>query len=306
MRNAFIQAAMAAAAADERVCLLMAEVGFSVVEPFQKAYPSRFYNTGIAEQDLVSIAAGMAMGGMRPIAYSMSAFLASRAFEQIKIDVCYQDLPVVLVSTGSGLSYGNMGATHHATEETALMRTLPNLAVLTPTCAEDVSSAFQYALAAEHPVYITMPKMQSPQLPAHEFALGKPVCCRDGGDGTVLAVGSSAAEALRAAEQLENGGIHLAVYGLHTLKPLMEQEICRIARGKPVFVVEEAQQCTGIGGEISRILLENGVSIKSFQSFAVPDCFAGPVYSYTEQLSQYGLSADSLAASILKVMKGMA
>lgn len=299
MRNAFIQAVMEGAAADRRVTLLMAEVGFSVVEPFQRAYPDRFFNTGIAEQDLVSIAAGMALGGLRPVAYSMSAFLSSRAFEQIKVDVCYQDLPVVLVSTGTGLSYGNMGATHHAAEELALMRTLPNLTVLAPACGEEVRGAFRYALSAEHPTYITMPKTASPQLPAHEFVPGKPVCYREGADGAILAVGGHAAAALAAAERLDAAGMHLAVYGLHTLKPLAEEEICKIARGGRLFVVEEQQRTTGTGGEIGRILLENGVTVKTFRSFSVPDCFAGPVLSYPEQLEAYGLSSNELARRIL-------
>lgn len=303
MRNAFLQAVLEGAAADARVALLMAETGFSVVEPFQKQFPDRFYNTGIAEQDLVSIAAGMALGGLRPVAYSMSAFLPSRAFEQIKVDVCYQDLPVILVSTGTGLSYGNLGATHHATEEGALMRVLPNLTVFFPACGEELREMFQYALKSEHPTYISMPKAPSPKLPEHGFIPGKPVRYRTGSDGTVFAVGHSVLEALRAAEELEKQGVQVSVYGLHTLKPLEEREICAAAGTGRVFVVEEEQRSAGMGGEIARILLEGGVPVKTFRSFAIPDEFAGPVLSWPEQVEEYGLSGDKLAQGILAAVK---
>lgn len=303
MRNAFLQALLEGAAADERVALLMAEVGFSVVEPFQKQFPDRFYNTGIAEQDLVSVAAGMALGGMRPVAYSMSAFLPSRAFEQIKIDVCYQDLPVVLVSTGTGISYGNLGATHHATEEGALMRTLPNLTVFFPGCGEELRGAIRYALASEHPSYISMPKAVSPKLPEHQFVPGKPVCYRAGTDGTVFAVGHSAVDALRAADSLAEQGVQLGVYGLHTLKPLDGQAICAAAGAGWVFVVEEQQRSAGVSGDIARILLEGGAQLKAFRSFAVPEQFAGPVLSWQEQTEEYGLSADGLVRGILDAVR---
>lgn len=303
MRSAFLQAILEGAAADERVALLMAEVGFSVVEPFQKQFPERFYNTGIAEQDLVSIAAGMALGGMRPVAYSMSAFLPSRAFEQIKIDVCYQDLPVVLVSTGTGLSYGNLGATHHATEEGALMRALPNLTVFFPACGEELREMFRYALKSEHPTYISMPKTASPELPEHEFVPGRPVCYRWGADGTIFAVGHSVTEATRAAEQLEKQNVDVSVYGLHTLKPLDAQEICAAAGTGRVFVVEEQQRSSGVGGEIARLMLEGGAQVKAFRSFAIPDEFAGPVLSWQEQAETYGLSANRLAQRILNAVK---
>lgn len=302
MRSAFLQAVLEGAAADGRMTLLMAETGFSVLEPFQAQFPDRFYNTGIAEQDLVSIATGMALGGLRPVAYSMSAFLASRAFEQIKIDVCYQDLPVVLVSTGTGLSYGNLGATHHATEEGALMRTLPNLTVAFPACGEELRGALRYALASDHPTYISMPKAASPKLPEHEFIPGKPVCYRAGADGTIFAIGYSVVEALKAAEILDSQGVRLGVYGLHTLKPLDAEEICAAAGTGRVFVVEEQQRSAGMGGEIARILLEGGVRLNAFHSFAIPDRFAGPVRSWQEQAAEYGLSADGLAAGILDVV----
>ena len=155
MRNSFLNAITECARQDERVALLMAEVGFSVVEPFEKEFPNRFYNTGIAEQNLVATSAGMAVAGMRPIAYSMSSFLATRAFEQIKVSVCYQNVPVILISTGSGLSYGEMGSTHHAIEESDILRSLPNLKVAFPSDGYELSETIKYALSQDSPFFIS-------------------------------------------------------------------------------------------------------------------------------------------------------
>ena len=194
--------------------------------------------------------------------------------------------------------------THHATEEGALMRALPNLTVVFPACGEELRGALRYALASDHPTYISMPKAASPKLPEHEFIPGRPVCYRTGADGTIFAVGYSVVEALKAAEVLEPQGVRLGVYGLHTLKPLDTGEICAAAGTGRVFVVEEQQRSAGMGGEIARILLEGGVRLNAFRSFAIPDRFAGPVLSWQEQAAEYGLSADGLAAGILDVVKG--
>lgn len=298
MRNAFVQAMLEGAAADEKVVLLMAEVGFSVVEPFQERFPNRFYNTGIAEQDLVSVAAGMALSGLQPVAYSMSAFLPSRAFEQIKVDVCYQDLPVTLISIGAGVSYGEMGPTHHGAEESAIMRSLPNLTVLFPACPEEVRAAIAYGLSSAHPTYISIPKAPARPLPEHDFQAGKAVLYREGKDGAILAMGYSGAEALEAAEQLAQKGLHLSVYGFHTVKPLDREAILAAGRTGNVFVVDEHTAGAGIGGEIARILLEGGVLPKTYRVFDLQDRFASQIMRYSEMIEEYGLSAGRLRQEI--------
>ena len=302
MRNAFVQAMLDGAAKDERVALLMAEVGFSVVEPFQARFPDRFYNTGIAEQDLVTVAAGMALGGLRPVAYSMSAFLTSRAFEQIKVNVSYQDLPVVLVSVGSGLSYGELGPTHHAMEESALMRALPNLEVIFPACPEDVSGAMAHALASPHPTYISFPKAPVRPLPEHVFLHGKAVCYRMGSDGAILAAGYAAADALAAAEALAAKGVQLSVYGFHTVKPLDKAAILEAGKTGAVFVVDEHSSGAGLGGEVARVLLEGSVAPKHFQTFDLQDRYLGTVLRYSELLEEYGLSVGRLTAQIAQTL----
>jgi transketolase len=297
MRNAFMQALLSSAEEDSRVVLLMAEVGFSVVEPFEKKFPDRFFNTGIAEQSLVVTAAGMAVAGMRPIAYSMSSFLPTRAFEQIKVSLCYQKLPVTLVSVGTGLSYGEMGPTHHAAEESALMRALPNMTVIFPSDATDLGEAIKWATRHDGgPVYISFPKAPAPALPAHDFIPGKAVKYRTGSDGALFAVGLMADTALKAAELLDEKNIHLSVYGLHTVKPLDETAVTEAAATGSVFVLDE--HYAGTGDAIASSILKQGCPIKRFADFSLPDTFPDKVLRYREMLEEYSLTEGKIADRI--------
>jgi transketolase len=305
VRNAFIQTMIAEARKNPKVALLMAEVGFSVVEPFEKEFPERFYNVGIAEQNLILTAAGMALKGMRPVAYSMSCFLGSRGFEMIKDSVCYQNLPVILVGIGTGLSYGSMGATHHATEESAIMRVLPNMKVLFPCDANQLSAALSYALTQQSPYYISIPKLPDISEKAPEpYMEGKAITYRKGQDGAIFAVGVGVATACQVADTLRKENIFVSVYGIHTVKPLDKEAILEGAKTKNVFVLDEHQYCAGIGGEIARILLENNQKINCFHDFSIRDSFANQVLAYPEYMEEYGLSADKISSTIKYMISG--
>lgn len=303
MRNSFINTMIDCARKDEKIALLMAEVGFSVVEPFEKEFPDRFYNTGIAEQNLVLTAAGMAAAGMKPVAYSMSAFLASRAFEQIKVSICYQNLPVILLSNGTGLSYGEMGSTHHAIEESSIMRALPNLTVEFPSDGAELKDVLNYAFSVQKPFYISFPKLPDSKLPKHYYENGKIVEYKNGTDGTILAVGYNVKQALEASEKLKKNGYDIGVYGLHTVKPLDIKLIIKAGKSGNVFVLDEHQNCGGIGGDIARILLEHGINIKTYKEFSIPDTFVHKVARYPELLELYHLTAEQLAVEIAASLK---
>lgn len=303
MRNAFINTMIECARKDERVALLMAEVGFSVVEPFEKEFPKRFFNTGIAEQNLVLTAAGMALKGMRPVAYSMSAFLASRAYEMVKVSICYQNLPVVLVSTGSGVSYGQMGSTHHAIEESVLMRSLPNMNVEFPCNARELRECIKYALNEQKPYYISFPKLPAPDGIEYEYKSGQATCYKKGKDGAIIGVGFAVNNAIKAAEVLKYRGIDLAVYGLHTVKPLDVEAIISAGKTGSIFVVDEQQTCGGIGAEIAKILIENSIKVERFKEFSIKDIFLDSVMSYEEILDAYDLSAKKIEIKIEEMYK---
>lgn len=303
MRSSFINTMIDCAAKDDRIALLMAEVGFSVVEPFEKAFPDRFYNTGIAEQSLVLTAAGMAMAGMKPVAYSMSSFLASRAFETIKVSVCYQNLPVILISTGTGVSYGEMGSTHHAIEESAIMRSLPNMTVEFPANGAELRDVLNYALSVDKPFYISFPKQPDFQLPEHRCENGKIAEYKDGKDGVILAAGYNVKNALEASEILGGQGYDIGVYGIHTVKPLDVEAILKAGKTGNIFVLDEHQRCGGIGGEIARILLENKAPVNVFKEFSIPDTFVDKVFRYPEILALYHMTTEQIAEDIAMVLK---
>lgn len=304
MRNSFVNTMIECAENDKTVALLMAEVGFSVVEPFEKKFPDRFFNTGIAEQNLVLTAAGMALNGMHPVAYSMASFLPSRAFEMIKVSVCYQNLPVVLVSVGSGLTYGEMGSTHHSIEESTIMRSLPNMNVEFPANGKELSETLKYALSSDKPFYISFPKAPDiiPDVP-HSYEYGKGVKYKAGKDGAIIAVGYSVNNALTAANALVENGHDIAVYGIHTVKPLDKQLILDAAKTKNIFVVDEHQTCGGIGSEIAKIILENNIPLECFKEFSVPDTFVDSVSRYNELLDLYNLSAKKIEKNIKMYFK---
>jgi transketolase len=304
MRNIFLGTLLEAAENDPSVVLLVAEVGFSVVEPFEKKFPDRFYNIGIAEQNLVLTAAGMAIAGMRPIAYSMSAFLPSRAFELIKISVCYQNLPVLIVSVGSGLSQCDMGSAHVAQEESALMRSLPNMTVIFPADGVDLKGSLCFALTERQPVYISFPKSSPYQLPDHIFEIGKAPCYHFGKDGAIFAVGVSVVNALKASEILKSHGFDLSVYGLHTVKPLDREAILKACETGSIFVVDEHQGWAGTAGDIASIILGEGVILKRFCNISIPDRFPEKVARYTELVDQFGLSAEKIAERIMSTYGG--
>lgn len=294
MRNSFVNTLIERARVDDRVALLMAEVGFSVVEPFENEFPDRFYNTGIAEQDLVLTAAGMALRGMRPVAYSMSCFLASRAFEQIKVSVCYQNLPVILVSVGSGLSYGNMGSTHHAIEESAILRSLPNIKVLYPSNKYEMKQALEMAFADNCPYYISFPKAPSPEIDNYKIELGKAVLHRTGEDAAILAFGYSVNHAVEVSDILAQQGIHVGVYGFHTVKPLDRQAIAKACKTGRIYILDEHNYGAGIGAEVARVILEDELPVPKYTEISIPEQFETVVYNYDEMLDRYGLSVKRL------------
>ena len=298
MRKSFIDTMIECAREDENVVLLMAEVGFSVVEPFEKEFPDRFFNTGIAEQNLVLTAAGMALKGLKPVAYSMSAFLPSRAFEQIKVSVGYQNLPVVILSVGTGLSYGEMGSTHHAIEESAIMRSIPNLNVVFPANAVELKAALKKALSDNKPYYISYPKAMAPEIEEYPVEIGKAVCHRQGEDGAILAFGYNVNDAISASDILAEKGKKVAVYGFHTAKPIDRDAICKAATTGNIFVVDEHNYSGGIGGEVARVILENKIKVDNFVDISIPDCFQDSVGRYNEMKERYGLTGERIAQKV--------
>ena len=162
MRNAFADEIRKIAVQDARVVMLSADIGNRLFDKFKTECVGRFFNTGVAEANTISMAAGMAATGLRPVCYTITPFITARCYEQIKVDVCYHEKPVVIVGTGSGLSYASLGATHHSLDDLALMRVLPGMRVLAPADAMELRSCLQAAMKANHPTYIRIGKKGEP------------------------------------------------------------------------------------------------------------------------------------------------
>lgn len=302
MRDAFVKGLIEIGEQDEKLVLLMAEVGYGVVEPFEIKFPNRFFNTGISEQSLVLNAAGLAISGFHPVAYSMSSFLPTRAFEMIKDSICYQNLPVVLVGIGSGVSYGELGTTHHAVEESTLMRSLPNMTVLFPTDGDDCIAALKYAVSLQKPVYIGIEKVKSEATGNNHRFSESWLKTGNGKDGVIIATGTMYNTALAVMGMVKQHNIDIAVYRANVVKPLDYVAINDALSSGRIFVLDEHVAIGGIGESISAYILENGkgLMLKHFEILSIKDEFPDKVYSMADLLMRYGLTADQISDRIIE------
>ena len=266
---------------------------------FQKAFPERFIDCGIAEGNMIGVAAGLATTGKVPFASSFAMFAAGRAFEQVRNSVGYPKLNVKIGATHAGISVGEDGATHQCNEDIALMRTIPGMVVINPS--DDVEARAAVKAAYDHvgPVYMRFGRLAVPVINDNEdykFELGKGVVLREGKDVTIIATGLPVANCLEAAERLAADGIEAKVINIHTIKPLDTELIIEAAKatGK-VVTVEEHSVIGGLGSAVCDVLSENAPT--KVMKIGVNDVFgeSGPA---VELIKKYGLDADSIYAKV--------
>lgn len=278
MRSAFIKEVSALAEDDSGIVVISGDIGNQMFNAFQRRFPARFINAGIAEADMVGMAAGMAMAGLRPFTYAIASFSPGRCLEQIRLDVCQHNLPVVIAGVGAGLSYASLGPTHHALEDIAWMRTLPNMTILCPGDPLEVKAAVRASRLHNGPVYLRLGKKGEAVLHEREpdFRIGAALRMRAGESAALLAVGTVLPVALAAAEELGNRGISAAVYSFHTVKPLDTVLLAHLfsAGGvKTVAVIEEHVAAGGAWAAVSEWLAEKGGSHTPLLRFGTPDAF---------------------------------
>lgn len=268
MRNAFADEITQLAAADPRIVLVSGDIGNRLFDKFKAQFPDRFYNVGVAEADMISIAAGLAMGGLRPVTYTIASFAVYRALEQIRVDVGYHNQPVVMIGAGSGLSYAANGATHHCCEDLAVLRAIPNLTVACPADAWEVRGLLREALKSETPVYLRIGKKGEPTVhrSVPDVRLGQGLIIRSGSDVAVLCTGTLLPEAVAAAETLsstslrrEPGPLSIEVISFHTVKPLDEELLRRVFGSyRLVVTVEEHSRIGGLGSAVAEWKADHG------------------------------------------------
>jgi transketolase len=270
---------------------------------FAEALPDQVVEVGIAEQNLVGVAAGLAAAGKKVFAVSPACFLTARALEQVKNDVAYSDQPVKLIGISAGVSYGALGTTHHSLHDYAVLRAIHNIAVVAPADNLETREAIKAAACYSHPIYIRFGK--KPMRPIHKagtpFRLGEAIELSTGTDVTFVATGEPLAPALDACEILERYGVSCGVISMHTLKPLDVKTLLRAATGsRALITVEEHSVFGGLGEACASVLLQNGVALP-FRIVGIPDEYT-VTGSQSEIFRHYGISADALAATALELL----
>lgn len=305
MRSAFIKALLELAEADERVNLVVGDLGFGVVEPFVQKFPSRFLNPGVAEQNMTSIAAGMALCGKIVFTYSIANFPTLRCFEQIRNDVCYHGANVKIVSVGGGLGYGALGFSHHATEDIAVMRALPGMTVVCPGDPIEAGLATLAIAEVRGPCYLRLGKTGEPRV--HDsgvsFALGKAIQITEGSDVTLVATGTMLEATVRAAERLEREGVHARVLSMHTIKPLDAEAVLSASRETAAIVtVEEHSAVGGLGSAVAEVLAESAGHHVPFRRLGLPSEFSPRAGSQDYLKKSYSLTVDGIVNSVMNLL----
>ena len=306
MRAAFIKTLEKLSQSESSIFLLSADLGFKLFDSFRKKYAHRFLNVGIAEPNMIGISAGLALSGKNVYCYSMIPFLIMRCFEQIRLDLCYHNLNVKLVGVGSGLTYGLEGITHHAIEDIAAMRSIPNMSIIAPGDPFEVEAVINASLKYKGPMFIRLGRTGEPlvysSLP--NFKIGKGIVVFDkGNDICILATGTMLYKAKITAELLLKNGLGVTLISLHTIKPLDRALINDCAKKyRSIFSIEEHSIIGGLGSAVAEVLSEvryDGL----FRRIGLPNEFNKYV-GRTEFLQQkYGLVPESIADNITKLVR---
>lgn len=278
--------------------------GSGKLGPFGKALPQQIIEVGIAEQNLVGIAAGLAAAGKKSFAVSPACFLTARALEQIKNDVCYSNVPATIVGISAGVSYGALGSTHHSLHDLAALRAIHNIAIVAPADNFETRAAIEAAARAKHPTYLRFgkAKMYSLHAPDAEFRIGKAITLRDGDDVCLVGTGETVAHCLLAAEKLSEDGLRCRVLSMHTIKPLDQEAILAAGREcRAVVTAEEHSVHGGLGEAVAAVLMQAGVPVP-LRIVGIPDedTVTG---SQADIFRHYGLSMEGLASAASQVLR---
>lgn len=304
MRFEVIKTIYKAALADPKIVFLTGDLGHAHLDDFRKNLPGQYYNVGIAEQNMIGIAAGLALSGHRVFAYSIAPFVTLRCLEQIKVDVCYQNVGVVVIGVAAGYAYSTCGCTHHAIEDIAAMKALPNMQIYSPSNPLEARLITEYLIKVSYPAYLRIGKGGEPNAEKeYSIEVGKGLVFKPGNNITIFATGTIVREAVAASNILEQHGISAEVINIHTIKPIDKELIEKSARTRDaVFVLEEHNIIGGLGESIARIICEcDGNKKPIFKCLGVPDEYNHRAGSHQYMLSCYGLNAEAVAGQVINL-----
>jgi len=301
MRTAFVKSMIALAREDERIYLLTGDLGYSVLEEFRDAFKNRFYNVGVAEANMAGVAAGLALSGKIPYIYSIATFVVMRCLEQIRNDICYQNLNVKIIGVGAGLSYSLYGASHQSIDDVGVMRSLPNLVVACPGDPLETELIMQESHRHQGPVYIRLATKGEPVIHTSrpELPVGRGAVLREGKDLTLIATGNMLENAQLAARELEAQGLSVRLISMPYVKPL-DRDLIRKAVKETGRVVSVEEHCAtgGLGSAIAEVIAEECPARVVFKRIALPDKFPPEVGGRAYLREIYGLSVSGIVKTI--------
>jgi transketolase len=303
MRNRFADTFYELGKADPRLCVVVADISpAGSIAKFRNDFPDRFINTGVAEQIMIGMTAGMAQRGLRPFAYTIATFTLYRPFEMVRDDLCYQNLPVTIVGIGGGVTYSTLGATHHAQEDVSIACSLPNMNVIAPCDPDEAEAATRWCAQQEiGPVYLRLGKAGEPNLSANAkgpWAFGKIRKLRVGTDVCILSYGPIMKRAFEVADRFEAAGQTAAVISVHTLKPLDHGGLTEVLRTFPhVVVIEECAPNGSLAMRVKELAWETQSRCK-LDTFTLQDAFIHCYGSHDDLLAAHGLSTEKICGHL--------
>ncbi len=306
MRDHFIKELTNLAEKDRNIILITGDLGFGVLTNYAKTYPKQYINAGVAEQNMTAIATGLGMEGKTTFTYSIGNFCTLRCLEQIRNDACYHNANVNIVSVGGGFSYGALGYSHHATEDIAIMRALPNLRVFSPGDFWETMEITKAVAKLGGVNYLRLDKSSAgyTQREGEVFEVGKARILREGTDFTIIATGGILEVALSGAETLAKQGIECRVISMHTIKPIDSQAIINAAQQTGgILTLEEHTVDGGLGSAVGEVLLDNNVFPKKFIKMGLRGGFSTIVGSQNYLRTRYELDEETLVKKIINLKK---
>lgn len=306
MRNEFAKIITELSIVKKDIVLLAGDIGNRLFDNFKKNNPERFYNCGVAEANMTGVASGLASSGFKPVTYTITPFNTARCFEQIRLDICYPNLPVIIVGTGSGLSYASLGATHHSMEDISILKTLPNLQIICPADKKEVREAFIKAYESNKPTYIRLGKKGEPLIHKKKpnFQIGKSIFLKKGNDVALLGVGNALSIAAKCEEELFKKKIKCDLVSFHTPKPLDKKLLNNLFKSnKLIAIIEEHGLIGGVGSSVLEWANENKLDTKNVLRFGGPDKFLTGCGNQTEARKFIGLTSNKICDRILKILK---
>ena len=306
MRDAFVARLARLAEQDSRIMLITGDLGFGVLTDFAARFPRQYINAGVAEQNMTGLATGLALDGRIVFTYSIANFATLRCLEQIRNDAAYHDANVKVVAVGGGFSYGALGISHHATEDLAILRALPDVTVVAPGCDWEAEEATTAIVRQEGTCYLRIDRA-SPgrtQRPGESFELGRARVLAEGNDLTLICTGGLLGETLQAAEALARNGVHCRVISMHTIKPIDERAIIAASQETGgIVTIEEHSIIGGLGSAVAEVCLDAGAAPRSFKRVALRDGFSSVVGSQQYLRQRYGVDTAAIVAEASALMQ---